>query len=125
MVRHGKRDLAKEQFWRRALARFATSGKTRAKFCDDEGLSSHVFKYWDEVILERDAERHAQQARAVEFSTEAFIPVFVAEKSANEPPDHSKPVVEFVFTGGHALVFKSVDLATLKMLLLAIRETAS
>jgi len=123
--RQGRRDPAKEQFWRKALARFATSGQTRSTFCAAEGFALHTFKYWDRKIMERDALQQSKQIRAAELIAQSFVPVLVPGMNDEPQQEHSKPVVELVFTGGSAFLFKGVDLATLRILLLAIRETAS
>jgi hypothetical protein len=67
--------LGKEQFWRKALARFSDSGKSRAQFCADEGLKADVFVYWSKAILQRDAEVKQRNTPAAQNAQQVFVPV--------------------------------------------------
>jgi hypothetical protein len=53
-------DPAKEQFWRRVLARRQASGLTIRAYCEAHGLSEHNFHRWQRVLAERPGGRSAQ-----------------------------------------------------------------
>ncbi len=120
----GKRDLAKEQFWRKTFVRFADSGKTRAQFCRDEGLKADLFAYWKDVIQQRDAESKPAKARAKREPARAFVPVNVVDGTPKPVQKNQMAVAQIVFAGGSVLLFENADLATLKHLLQALKETA-
>lgn len=121
MPLQGKRDLAKERYWRKALARFATSGKTRAEFCAAEALATHAFDYWQRVILERDAEPQGNDPSHETEST-TFVPIVVAEHAARSNV-RQLAAAEIVFAGGSVFLFSGIDSATLVALFRALRES--
>ncbi len=121
----GKRDLAKEEYWRKIFVRFADSGKNRAQFCRDESLKADLFAYWKSVIEKRDAAaKPAAKARAKRKSTKTFVPVNVVEDAPKPVAKQQKAVAQIVFSGGSVLLFENADLNMLKHLLQALKETA-
>lgn len=50
----GDRDVAKEQFWRDAVSRQASSGLHVRAFCQQEQLTESAFYAWRRTIRERD-----------------------------------------------------------------------
>ena len=52
----GDRDVAKEQFWREAVARQASSGLHVRAFCHQEQLTESAFYAWRRTIRERDCQ---------------------------------------------------------------------
>lgn len=122
MSAQGKRDLTKEKFWRRALQRFAASGKTRAQFCAEEGLAVHAFDYWSRVILERDAERQSG-APPSRPDPVTFLPVVIPEERGQQVSGPQQPVAEIVFAGGSVLLFGGIGSSMLRELFRAVRES--
>ena len=83
----GKRDLDKEQYWRKVFVRFADSGKSRAQFCKDEGLKADLFVYWKKTIEQRDAEAQAAKSQSKRKPAKDFVQVNVVD-------DTPKPVTK-------------------------------
>lgn len=50
------RDPTKEQYWRRTLARFASSGLNIRDFCSRHRLAETAFDFWRREIAARDRE---------------------------------------------------------------------
>jgi hypothetical protein len=121
----GKRDLAKEQYWRKIFVRFADSGKSRAQFCKDEGLKADLFVYWKKAIEQRDAEAQAAKAPAKRNSAKDFVPVNVVDDTPKPVAKNQKAVAQIVFSGGSVMLFENADLNILKHLLQALKETAN
>jgi hypothetical protein len=120
----GNRDLAKEFFWRKALERFAASGKGRAKFCAEEGLSADLLVYWTKAIHERDTAVAGKKLAPSQITPEAFVPITVTDHSNHQSDKQHRAVAEVVFADGSVFLFKGVDSAMLKALFQALRETA-
>lgn len=125
MPKTGKRDLAKEQFWRKTLERFAASGKRQSEFCKDEGLKVDALLYWRNTIRQRDAEAKSAKAAANSKAAKAFVPLNVAEETPKPVAKDQKAVAQIVFSGGSVLLFEHADLNILKHLLRALKETAN
>jgi hypothetical protein len=121
LPRKGKRDLVKERFWRKALERFRSSGKTRAKFCADEGLNGDTLVYWSRVISERDAELVDETSDA---ALGVFVPIAVTDHGNQQNGGHQKAIAQVVFSEGSIFLFNGIDCAMLKALFQALRETA-
>jgi len=115
----------KEQFWRKALTRFATSGKSVSQFCIEEHLNPATFKYWERAIKERDNAAQIKPTAPPENEQSDFVAVMVKDKKEEMAPNVAKPVAELVFAGGSVLLFSGIDVPTLKSLLRAVKETAS
>jgi hypothetical protein len=60
-----QRDPAKEKFWRRALARFRSSGLSVRAFCDRELLSEPSFYAWRAELARRDQQQRPGQGPGV------------------------------------------------------------
>src|ERR1700737_821551 len=123
-MRVGKRDAAKELFWRRALARYVNSGLTIAEFCKKEGLERHTFFHWRDTIPERDAAR-AQTASLSTGKTDdqCFVPVTIRSEPAADPIQR-QVVAELIFSGGSVLVFAGIGADTLRTLVQSLTEGA-
>jgi transposase-like protein len=76
MANH-ERSSAKEQFWRAAIERQATSGLSVRAFCRQERLGEASFYAWRRTIGERDA----PQEKA---SAQAFVPAVVTSAVASD-----------------------------------------
>jgi hypothetical protein len=85
MAKGTQRDPKREAFWRRALARFNSSGLSVRGFCARERLTEPCFYAWRRVIRDRDAE----QART---RRPAFVPVVVGD--ARSAPGDDGIVIE-------------------------------
>jgi hypothetical protein len=120
----GKRDLDKEQFWRKALERFTASGKTRAKFCAEEGLSADLLVYWTKAIHERDTAVAERKTAPSQITPDTFVPITVTDHSNHQSAERQRAVAEVVFAGGSVFLFKGVDSAMLKALFQALMEIA-
>jgi len=72
-----ERDSAKEQVWREAVQRHATSGLSVRAFCRQEGLGEASFYAWRRTIGERDAHR-------AKPSAPAFVPAVVTSAVASD-----------------------------------------
>jgi transposase-like protein len=51
----GRRDVAKEQYWREVVERQAASGQSVRAFCAHETLDENAFYSWRRTIRQRDA----------------------------------------------------------------------
>ena len=74
----GRRDVAKEQYWRELIERQAASGQTVRTFCSHEALDENAFYSWRRTIRQRDA-----PAKPNKTSTE-FVPAVLAGPSRGE-----------------------------------------
>ena len=121
---HRDRDAVKEQFWRKAIARFSTSGLTKSQFCKQEGLSVDVLRYWTEVTLQRDEERRLAESQSSTGSGKTFLPVVVTEQRASDrlPGTQQLAVAEIVVPGGSVRLFNGITTDTIRALWLALRE---
>ncbi len=83
-----RRDAVKEQFWRRAIAKFTTSGLTKSQFCRQEKLKVDLLRYWMETIAQRDKELDAAKPLPDPLGGETFLPLIVAahRNSAERQP---------------------------------------
>lgn len=103
-----RRDVAKERFWRRAVAEHRRSGLTIREFCARRGLSEPLFYAWRRELALRDRPRVRKMPRTNGLSA---TPRFVALKVAAEP---AAAMIEIVTRGGHTLrVPPGVDRQTL------------
>jgi transposase len=75
MSRGQPRDPAKEQFWRRHVARWQSSGLSIRVYCERHGLTTPSFYAWRRTLAQRD--RPPQTPTAV-----TFLPLPVPAPSA-------------------------------------------
>lgn len=61
-MRGGRRDVAKEQFWRESIAKRTGSGLSIRAFCQQHDLSEQCFYAWRRELALRDAEDRAASA---------------------------------------------------------------
>ena len=101
-----RRDLQKEQEWRRRLRDWQRSGLSAAAFCRRYGLAEKYLYRWRRIL----AKRAAEQA--------TFVPVrLLTENIAQDG------ALELVLAGGRRLrVAKGFDAATLRQLLVVLEE---
>lgn len=116
-----KRDLAKERFWRKAIARLATSDLSTAQFCKQEGLDPDLLRYWRGAILKRDAARDAEVPEEA-AAGRRFVPVVVTGHDYRLPGTRQMPVAEIIFDGGSVSLFNGITIDTVRALLLAVRD---
>lgn len=118
-----KRDLAKEQFWRKTIASCSTSGLSRSQFCKKKGLNVELLRYWAGVIAERDEEQQLIESRKVP-TDQTFLPVVVVESKTHDrlPGTQQMPVAEIVVAGGSIRLFNGITTDTCRALWLALRE---
>ncbi|MGD9684161.1 MAG: hypothetical protein AB7W16_23605 [Candidatus Obscuribacterales bacterium] len=130
MNRESKRDQAKENFWRSAIARQVKSRLTQAEFCLKEGLNANTFCSWKKTIQERDRETGVKGARASKDDAAdkpemSFVPVIVAGSQAARPEEKRRPVAEVRFGGHRVTIFSGADGPTLSALMAACKESFS
>lgn len=99
------RDPKKEQFWRRTLARFASSGLNIRDFCSRHRLAETAFYFWRREIAARDREpgrpvaapktRPAPRPKPRPTSTPSSRPTFVPVRVVPDRP------LELVLRTGH------------------------
>jgi transposase-like protein len=109
MAKH-VRNRSKEQFWRRAVARWRRSGQSVRAYCVQEGLSEPSFYAWRRELARRD--RHAEQT-ATSTTSASFVPVrVVSEPSA---------AIEIVLSKGPIVrVRPGFDATTLRQVLATV-----
>lgn len=87
----GRRDVAKEQYWREVVERQAASGQSVRTFCSHESLDENAFYSWRRTIRQRDAPAKPSE------TPRAFVPAVLSGPA----PGESWLVIEL--TGGRAL----------------------
>lgn len=55
-----ERDGKREAYWRRMVRRRAASGMTIADFCEQEGLKTSTYHFWQRELRRRDEEEESQ-----------------------------------------------------------------
>jgi hypothetical protein len=123
LPKSGNRDLAKEKYWRKALERYAASGKSRAQFCANEDLPVHAFYYWSRAILERDAER-TKTGPPMQPNAAQFVPVVLPVDQQHPIEARRQPAAEIVFAGGSVFIYSGIQSSTLREVFRALREVA-
>lgn len=121
---YSKRDAVKEQFWRKAIAKFATSGLTKSKFCRQENLSIDLLRYWTETIAKRDKEQSLPEPLRSKVNENTFLPLIVAGEqnfSNRLPGTKQMAVAEMVFTEGSVLLFNGISQETVQALWFGMR----
>ena len=102
MAKHAtKRNLNKEDFWRRAIRQQGNSGQSVRVWCREQGQSEASFYYWRCALTRRDAEHvgvgTAKVAdRVTQTGPAAFVPICVAEANA----DNGESRIEICLTDG-------------------------
>jgi hypothetical protein len=101
------RDPRKEQYWRRWVQLWESSGLTVPDFCARHRLSQPSFYAWRRKLQQHDA------------AATGFVPVRIIPDG---PPASATPI-EVVLTGGRRLrVASGFDPATLRQLLAVLEE---
>ena len=102
------RDFGKEQFWRRALARWEQSGLSVASFCSKADLAPCTFYWWRNELARRDQ------------SGASFLPVkLIAEPSKS----NASSGLEILLVGGRRLLIQpGFDQDTLRQVLRVLEE---
>ena len=120
---HSGRDAAKEQFWRKAIAKFSTSGLTKGQFCKREGLSADLFRYWSGAIVRRDQERQLVEPLKDKAMDKTFLPVMVTELKRRDrlPGTQQMAVAEIVVAEGSVRLFNGITEDTFRTLWLVVQ----
>jgi transposase len=101
-----ERDLGKEQFWRRSLARWRRSELSIATFCQREGLTTWSFYWWRRRL-------ESQQEPVT------FLPVQMSE------PISGSAGIEIMLDGGRRIAVQpGFDAHTLRQVLSVLEEPA-
>jgi transposase-like protein len=74
----GRRDIAKEQYWRELVERQAASGQSVRAFCAQEALDENAFYSWRRTIRQRDAPAKPSKIPP------PFVPAVLAGPAAGE-----------------------------------------
>src|SRR3954468_10316541 len=99
----GRRDPARERFWREALRRRKASGLTVRAFCAREHLAETAYHAWRRILRERDAERRQDGSPAPGLAAApAFVPVLVRPEERAGATDAGGQVV-IDLRGGRAM----------------------
>lgn len=90
-----RRDVKKEELWRRVVRRQARSGLSVRAWCRKHNLQQSAFYWWRRELARRDAE--ASEFVPMQVTTEsqpapAFVPVRLTENS----PAKADPVIEIL-----------------------------
>jgi len=109
------RSSSKEEFWRRMMRLWQSSGLSVRAFCEEHGFSQPSFYAWRRTLAERDA------------AAVRFVPVTVTGDSAvSQAPraaEGSAGAVEVVLNSGRRVrVGPGFDEPTLKRLLALLEE---
>lgn len=83
-----RRDIQKEEYWRRAVRAQAASGLTVRAWCVRHRVEARAFYRWRSKLARRDAEKASM----------SFVPVRVSE----DAPEHAGPI-EIVLSGGRVV----------------------
>jgi hypothetical protein len=121
---HSRRDAVKEQFWRKAIAKFTTSGLTKSQFCKQEKLKMDVLRYWMETIAKRDKEQISPEPLPDQMEKGTFLPLIVAaERNPSErlPGTKQMAVAEMLFADGSVLLFNGITRETVQALRFGMR----
>jgi hypothetical protein len=106
-----QRDPRKEQFWRRRLRQWRSSGLGIAEFCRQQGVAAASFHAWRRILAQRDA----QAAQ--------FVPVRVLAESMPAAIDGAAMGLELLLEGGRRLrIGPAFDDATLRRVLTVLEE---
>ena len=132
MSKGGRRDLAKENFWRQIIARQKASGKSQKRFCHDEEINHHNFQSWKQVLRSRDAQnRKLPKKKAAESEPqEPFVRILVPEVPEPFAKDmdtdvFTDAIAEIEYMGLKVRILRGVDSASLRAILGAIQERSS
>jgi|SRR5271165_372386 len=123
---HARRDAVKEQFWRKAIAKFTTSGLTKSQFCRQEKLNIDLLRYWMETIIQRDKEQGTAGVLPEPSSGETFLPLIVAADrncAERQPGTKQMAVAEMVFPNGSVLLFNGISSETVQALRFGMRSS--
>ena len=116
MSTNNSRSSSKEQFWRRMMRLWRSSGLSVRAFCEEQGFSQPSFYAWRRTLAERDA------------SAVSFVPVRVTAEArtpsaADGSTGGSAGSVELMLDGGRRLrVGPGFDGPTLQRLLALLEE---
>jgi hypothetical protein len=115
-----ERDLKRERFWRKALARRERSGLTVKELCAQEDLVATTYQHWRRELARRDAQRTAVHSpRRRRSIAPAFVPVKLAESGTGT----IYPAEILLPTGVTLRLAANIDRATLSTLLVALHES--
>jgi hypothetical protein len=115
-----ERDLKRERFWRKAVARRERSGLTVSEFCAQEGLVATTFQHWRREIARRDAQKPAERSKPRRRTlAPAFVPVKLAESGIGT----MYPAEILLPTGVTLRLAASIERDTLSTLLAVLCES--
>lgn len=106
-----RRDLKKEELWRRVVRRQARSGLSVRAWCRKHNLQQSAFYWWRRELARRDVGQPAT----------AFVPV----RLTGDGPAKSDPVIEILLTNGRRVRLWGSAQRSMLAEVLAVLETAS
>jgi len=110
-VRRGRGDADKEKFWLSAFERYAASGLSQRKFCEQEHPSEKLFCHWFRRYRQGKLAngRKPPESKPRPIPAESlFVPVRVTPAKAAEPAQRRKAPIE-IFTAQGFLVRMPLD----------------
>jgi transposase-like protein len=102
-----RRDPRRERFWREAMAAWQSSGLSVRQYCRRHDLTETSFYYWRRELQRRDV-------RGASSSPPEFVPVTVLPSAS----------LEVRCPSGHVVTLPTADVATLRMLFVALAAEA-
>ena len=102
-VRRGRGDADKEKFWLSAFERYAASGLSQRRFCEQEHVSEKVFYYWCRRYRQGKLTNGRKPLESKPRPTSAeslFVLVRVTEAKAAEPAPRRKAPIEILTPQG-------------------------
>lgn len=116
-------DRDKEQFWRKTIARQASSGLSQNAFCRREKLNPNTLSWWKREIASRDADSGDSATGGARSAPAIFVPV--AEVQNTVRVTHAPvPVAEIDLASRLVRVYAGIDRHSLYEMLAALREVA-
>ncbi len=101
----GRRDLAKERFWRQTIRRQRKSGMTIRAFCEAESLEAWSFSWWRRELVKRDREKQPSRRDSVKPAPKQkepspFLPV---QLMPDQPEPRATTGVEVILPAGQTI----------------------
>ncbi len=96
-----RRDLKKEELWRRVVRRQARSGLSVRAWCRKHNLQQSAFYWWRRELARRDVE--AAETTSAHASTRSPSPAFVPVRLTEDGSAKSDPVIEIILTNGRRI----------------------
>ena len=118
-----RRDLKREQTWRRHLEQQRSSGVTARAYCRANALHESAFFFWKKEIAKRDSE---PTSRTTDASPVPAAPAFVPVAVIDSPADQTETPIDIRLADGPRVRVRSgCDRELLADVLAMLRRSAS